>query len=310
MTDVRRYFLHLGLRAILLCGLLPFAFSASAQDKTEAALVDPIKAGQRLATCGHSFHMFMPPILADLTRKAEINDHMQLAASSIGGSRIIQHWDVADEKNEVKKHLRSGKVDVLTLSPIFLPDPGIEQFVDLALEHNKEIRIVIQPIWLRFDIYEPTTPPELRRPKTVDHDKMNGEQLRALHEPYFKSMDEMISGLNQKHGKTVGYEVPAAQAIIALREKIIAGQAPGLKSQKDLFTDATGHGTPPLKTLVSYSNFAVIYRRSPIGLPVPEELKRARLGDQEEKLNKLLQEIAWAEVLRHPLSGVKAAASK
>ena len=92
--------------------------------------------------------------------------------------------------------------------------------------------------------------------------------------------------------------------MIALREKIVAGKAPGLKMQSDLFTDALGHGTPPLKALVGYCNYAVIYRRSPVGLPVPDILKQAKLGDQEEKLNRLLQELAWDAVLQHPLSGV------
>ena len=31
--------------------------------------------------------------------------------------------------------------------------------------------------------------------------------------------------------------------------------------QSDLFTDATGHGTPPLKALVAYCNYAVLYRQ-------------------------------------------------
>ena len=98
--------------------------------------------------------------------------------------------------------------------------------------------------------------------------------------------------------------VPAPQAVIALREKVIAGQAPGLKTQEDLFTDPLGHGTAPLRTLVAYCNFAVMYRRSPVGLPVPEDLKRAKLGDQEQPLNRLLQELAWEAVVQHPLSGV------
>ena len=36
-------------------------------------------------------------------------------------------------------------------------------------------------------------------------------------------------------------------------------------------------------------------------------LKTAKLGDQEEKLNRLLQELAWDAVTHHPLSGVKPA---
>ena len=134
---------------------------------------------------------------------------------------------------------------------------------------------------------------------------MTGEELRKRHEPYFKSIDEHIRELNKKHGKTVLFVVPAPQALIALREKIIAGEAPGLKTQEELFTDALGHCKPPLQALVGYCNYGVMYRRSPVGLPVPEILKQAKLGDQEEKLNRLLQELAWEAVKQHPLSGVR-----
>jgi hypothetical protein len=272
----------------------------AADDKTEK-LAEPIAKGQRVFTCGHSFHVWVPGILSDLCKKADIADHVQIGLSSIGGSRVIQHWDIADEKNKAKEALKTGKVDVLTLSPIFLPDPGIENFTKLALEHNPDIRILVQPIWLRWDIYEPTT----KRPETVDHNAITGEELRKRHEVYFKAMDEHIRELNKQHGKTVLYVVPAAQAVIALREKIIAGEAPGLKVQEDLFTDPLGHGKPPLQALVGYCNFAVMYRRSPVGLPVPAVLKSAKLGDQEEKLNRLLQELAWEAVKQHPLSGVR-----
>jgi len=283
----------------MLLAVLP----ALAQDKKDDKLAEPITAGQRVFTCGHSFHVFVPAILADLAKKAEIKDHIQLGMSSIGGSRIIQHWNVPDEKNKAKETLMTGKVDVLTLSPIFLPDEGIENFTELALKHNKDIRIVVQPIWLRRDIYEPTT----KKPAKVDHNAITGEELRKRHEPYFKSMDEFIQELNKKLGKTVLYEVPVGLAVIKLREKIIAGEAPGLKTQENLFTDETGHGTPPLMALVSYCNFAVIYRHNPVGLPVPEVLEKAKFENDEEreKLNRLLQEIAWDAVVQHPLSGLK-----
>jgi hypothetical protein len=236
-----------------------------------------------------------------LCRLAEIPDHVQVGVSSIGGSRVIQHWDIPSDKNKAKEALQTGKVDVLTLSPIFLPDPGIENFTKLALEHNPNIRVIVQPIWLRWDIYEPTT----KRPEKVDHNAITGEELRKRHAVYFQEMDEHIRELNKQFGRTVLYVVPAPQAVIALREKIIAGQAPGLKEQEDLFTDALGHGKPPLMGLVAYCNFAVIYRRSPVGLPVPAILKQAKLGDQEESLNRLLQELAWEAVLQHPLSGLQ-----
>ena len=291
---------------IAVLGLLLFADGAAeAQDQAPPAnnppLAEPITKGLRVFTCGHSFHVWVPEIVADLCRLAEIPDHVQLGIFSIGGSRVIQHWDIATDKNKAQEALQTGKVDVLTLSPIFLPDPGIENFTKLALEHNPNIRVIVQPSWLRWDIYEPTT----KRPEKVDHNAITGAELRQRHAEHFQKMDEHIGALNKQFGGTVLYIAPAAQAVIALREKILAGQAPGLKEQEDLFTDALGHGKPPLMALVAYCNFAVIYRRSPVGLPVPAILKQVKLGDQEESLNRLLQELAWDAVLQHPLSGLR-----
>src|ERR1700686_4939566 len=48
--------------------------------------------GQRVYSSGHSFHYFMPGILADMAKKSGIKDHAQLGLSAIGGSRVIQHW--------------------------------------------------------------------------------------------------------------------------------------------------------------------------------------------------------------------------
>lgn len=295
------------LRRLIIVALLPLFAAlippapAAGQEKKGAPPAGPVEKGQRVFTCGHSFHVWVPDILAELAKKAEIPGHTRVGVSSIGGSRVVQHWNVADEKNKAKEALKTGKVDVLTLSPIFLPDDGIEKFTALALEHNKDVRVCVQPIWLRWDIDESA----MKRPEKVDHDALTGEELRKRHAPYFKSIDDYVREANKKHGRPVLFVVPAPQALIALREKIIDGKAPGLKAQSDLFTDALGHGTAPLKVLVAYCNYAVIYRRDPVGLPVPDALKAAKLGDHEEKLNRLLQELARDAVSAHPLSGVR-----
>ena len=109
---------------LLVAGLLAAAGPAPATGQEKPA--GPITKGQRVFTCGHSFHVWVPGILADLAKKAGIEGHTQVGLSSIGGSRVIQHWNVPDEKNKAKEALKAGKVDVLTLSPIFLPDDGIE----------------------------------------------------------------------------------------------------------------------------------------------------------------------------------------
>jgi len=133
---------------VFLGAALLSAGPAAAGEKKNDKLAEPITKGQRVFTCGHSFHVWVPDILSDLCKKAEIPGHVQVGVSSIGGSRVIQHWDIAEDKNKAKEALKTGKVDVLTLSPIFLPDAGIENFTKLALEHNKDIRIAVQPIWL------------------------------------------------------------------------------------------------------------------------------------------------------------------
>jgi hypothetical protein len=267
-----------------------------------AAAQDPAAppAGRRVLSAGHSFHVFMPGILKDLAQGAGIRDHVQVDVQSIGGSRVIQHWDLADEKNKAKTALRTGKVDVFTLSPIYLPDDGIARFVELALEQNPDTRVTVQEFWLPYDQYDPSR----KKVEQVDRDALSGEELRRRHAPYFQSMDEHVVELNRKHGKSAVQVVPVGQAVIALRERIIAGRAPGLKMQADLFTDAIGHVHAPVQALNAYCHFAVIYRRSPVGLPLPGVLARSKAAEPEA-LNRLLQDLAWEAALAHPLSGVK-----
>jgi len=266
---------------------------------TQAADPAPIAKGQRVLSAGHSFHVFMPSILKELAQAGGVKDHVQVDLQSIGGSRVIQHWDLADEKNKAKKALQTGKVDVFTLSPIFLPDDGIANFTKLALEHNPNIRITVQEFWMPYD--------RAQNDKTAkpDRDARTAADLDTMHAAYFKSMDEHVAALNKQHGKEVLYVVPVGQAVIALRKKIIAGEVPGVKTQAELFTDPIGHVRAPIQALTAYCHYAVIYRKSPVGLPLPGLLVKAKNPSWDEKLNRLLQELAWEAVRQHPLSGVK-----
>jgi hypothetical protein len=281
-------------------GLLVPARSGAHDVKTAPA----IEQGQRVFSAGHSFHVFMPNILRDIAKGAGIKDHVQVGLSSIGGSRVIQHWDVPEDKFKAKESLRAGKVDVLTLSPIFLPDDGIENFVKLAVENNPKVRVTIQEFWMPFDSDSMNFPPK-DRPKEVERNSRTGEALRKMHAAYFKSMDGLVRDLNNKYGKQTVFVVPVGQAVIALRERIIAGTAPGLKMQDELFTDAVGHVRAPVQALNAYCHFAVIYRRSPVGLPMPAVMAKSNNPNWNAELNRVLQEIAWDAVRNHPLSGVK-----
>jgi len=277
---------------------LPLAAPSETNDNNVKNEQHTISRGQRVFTCGHSFHVWVADILEEMAGAAGIPDHKIVGVSSIGGSRVIQHWDVAEEKNEAKKALRKGTVDVLTLSPIWLPEEGIEKFAKLAVEHNPNVRVTVQEYWLPNDEYVPVYP--LQTGKVVDHDATTIAELRKHHALYFRDMDECVRNLNKQLGNDAVLVVPVGQAVLALREKIIAGEAPQLKEQAALFADSWGHPKAPVMALAAYCHFAVIYRRNPVGLPNP-----GVIANWDERLNHLLQELAWDAVIHHPLSGVQ-----
>ena len=149
--------------------------------------------------------------------------------------------------------------------------------------------------------------------KKVDHNVTDIAKLRDATMRYAKDIEDYVQGINQRLGKQSVFIVPVGMAAVTLREKILKGEAPGLKTQAELFRDYWGHALAPLQILSSYCHFAVIYRRSPVGLPVPNAFKALKdMSDEDKaKLNKLLQEIAWDTVTHHPLTGLmKPAAAK
>lgn len=271
----------------------------------EPGLLPPIEKGLRVFTCGHSFHVFSYPQVRQMAQAAGLQQQ-EAGISSIGGSMVKKHWDVPDEKNLAKTALKEGRVDVLTLSPIWLPDEGIENFAKLAVQHNPDIRITVQEFWLPNDEYVPVYP--LQTKKEIDHNAAGIPGLSEANTRYENDIEAHLHAINERLGRNTLVVVPVGRASIALRKKIISGEAPGLKAQWDLFRDTWGHANPPLQILASYCHFAVIYRRSPVGLPVPLQFKALKMSDDEKtKLNLLLQELAWDAVSHHPMAGVMAA---
>ncbi len=289
-------FLSPGLRIAAVFALILTAAAPSSQAQ---AARPPVK-GQRVFTCGHSFHVWVHRMLAEMAKSAGIEGHESVGLSSIGGSRVIQHWDVPDEKNAAKTALAAGKVDVLTLSPIWLPDEGIEKFAKLANEHNPKIYITVQQFWLPNDTYEPKYPLDTR--KKVDHDATDLDALQKAQDQYDKDIHDAARKVNEQLGRQAIVTVPVGQAAVALRRKIVAGEAPGLVKQWDLFRDTWGHPQAALRALSAYCHFALIYG-SPVGLPVPADLAKAVQPAFAEKLNRLLQELAWEAVKHHPIRG-------
>jgi hypothetical protein len=286
--------------------LLAFPIVALAAGEAAPVASAPVAHGQRIFAVHHSFHQGgFYDILTGITQSAGIADSAVIGNHYIGGSTVIQHWDGPSGK-AAQAAMTEGRVDVLTTTPIYLPDAGIEHFAAFGHQHQPSFRMTVMEFWLPFDNYEPGNyvhgAGHIDPPKTVDHNAATGEQLRRMHAPYVTAMDDLVRAINGRLGAPVVLVVPVGQAVIALRERIAAGRAPGLTAQWDLFTDALGHPKPPLTVMMAYCHFAVIYRRSPLGLPVPKEL-----GANGAALNQLLQELAWDAVIHHPLSGVTAA---
>lgn len=257
--------------------------------------------GPSVFVCAHSFMIYTATLLPPLVESAGVG-YQDAGKQMIGGSRVIQHWNLPDEKNRAKVALNEGKVDVLTVSPHqLLPDEGIDNFTKLGLEKNPKLRVLVQASW-------PGRDGQLDKDFTNEkRNEATEASLQKMHEAYHtiwvKALEAQVCALTAAVGHEAVHIVPAGDAVYALRQHIVAGTAPGLTKQTDLFRDPLGHPQPPLAALVTYCHFATIYGRSPVGLPVPAELKA---NPKAEELNLLLQKIAWEAVTRYPMSGVKA----
>lgn len=257
-------------------------------------------AGLRVFYTGHSFHMFIVPRIEQLVKSAGIQGHKLAGSQSIGGSRVIQHWDLPDERNKAKPALESGQIDVFTMAAhLAVPDPGIDKLTELGLKHNPNMRFFVQASWMPYDL---TSLDQLTR-GMPDRDQTNLADLKAATTTWRKKLEDQVAALNQKYGRECIFLIPVGDAVNTLREQIAAGQFPGVTKQSELFRDPIGHGLGWVQALTAYCNFAAIYRRSPEGLTLNEP------GVTDEQ-HAILQRLAWVTVSNYPHSGVKASAKE
>src|SRR5262249_53784363 len=135
------------------------------------------------------------------------------------------------------------------------------------------------------------------------------EELAKINAIDIKNAEAQARKLKEElgKGKTVVFLVPTAHAHNALRTLIFKKEMPGMTDQQEVFIDPIGPPTAPVVALNAYLHFAVLYKTSPIGLPMPGNLKNAKKPQWEEKMNRKLQELAWELVTNYPPSGVAAA---
>lgn len=269
--------------AAILIGLT----SASAQDAKKPP-------GLRVFYTGHSFHMFVPPRVEQLVKAAGIEGHKLVGQQGIGGSRVIQHWDLEDAKNKAKPALTSGEVDVFTMAPhVMIPDEGITKFTELGLKHNPNLRLLLQASWYPFDV----PAGEGRITNNAQRDDAKIESLQAPVDEWRKKLEAQAEDLNKQHGKKAIFIIPVGDAVVKLRSLVVDGKFPGITKQSELFTDPIGHAGSHVQVLASYCNFAAIYRISPQGL-------KAQGGGVTDEQHTILQTLAWDTVSKYPQAGV------
>lgn len=292
----------------LVCGFLsltsPVLPKQNAKPDKQAA---PPK-GLRVFFASHSLMWYAPKPLGEMAEAAGIKDHKLIGLQSLGASKTIQHWNLPDGKNQAKKALKTGEVDVFVMSPIAFPDVGIENYVKLGLEHNPHMRFVVQLSWGGGDIDNQDFPKGAFSKVNVEK---TSEQLKKLYVRNIRAGEAQADDINKKYGKgkTILALVPSAQAMLALRTKIANKEWPGLSKQGELFVDAV-HPSSPMEALNTYMHFAVLYGQSPVGLPMPSMLKKARREAWDERFNRSLQELAWETVAKYPYSLVTAGKDK
>jgi hypothetical protein len=266
-------------------------------------------AGRKLFYATHSLMWDVPAPLTEEVAAFGIKDHTVVGTQRLGFSRTQQHWDLPDGSNQAKTALQAGKVDDFIMSPMDMPDKGVENFVMLGVQNNPSMRFFVQNNWAGFnnDGQKARQSMQLMASgKLKKWDESTEEDLKSLNTECEKAFEAQVKEINEKLGREAVFIIPTSQANTALRTAIIRGEFPGLEKQSQLFLDQIGHPTPPLVALNVYLHFATIYGRSPVGLPIPSYLKRANNPKFDEDFNKRLQELAWKTVTEYAPSGVKA----
>jgi hypothetical protein len=273
---------------------------------------DPCNAASR-ATAGAPTGT---PLLTKLSNEAGLTGQEFLAVQMIGGSTPMQHWDQCggdESKNIAKAALIAGgdKVDVFTMSPnAKMPEPGIDNFGDFVIAHNKNARMMVQSSWSAYDGHGST--PSVGGTgggdfKNADRDNEKLETVKGWlateksPEGYLPKLRAQLEGIDKRAGHQITYVVPSSTAVYTLRSAVIEGKVPGLTKQSEMHRDPIGHPTTPTAHLVAYVWYSAMYRKSPVGLQALVDKADATSAKRE----KMLQQIAWNAVVGEPKSGVK-----
>lgn len=246
----------------------------------------------------------MPAMLAQLAG----HDH----ASQLGwGSSLKDHWSgtVAgfDTENAHPNHrpaadaFDSGDYPVVVMTEMVEIRDAIRYhdsarhlglWAERARKARPDVRLYLYETWHRLD----DTEGWLNR---VDADRTR----------YWENT--LLAGAMAMPGVGEVYVIPGGQVMAATVRALEAGQVPGLTTRDDLFAkDAAGvtdtiHFNDLGAYLMALTHYAVIYQRSPVGLP--HDLTRADgspITAIAPETAAALQRIVWDTVLGYAFTGM------
>jgi hypothetical protein len=269
------------------------------QTVSTAAADDAVPLPCRVLYTGHSFAG--AGWLGVLTKQAGLVGYEDLGKQSLGASRVITHWTLADERNRAKQLLAEGTVDVLTLSPnMQMPDEGIDLFVDFALQHNPQIRVLVQGSWMTWDGLGKDGITNAQR------DERPVAEIRERTAKHLEDIRTQLRATNARVGREVCSLVPVGTGVVRLREMIAERKLPGFEKPSQLFYDDIGHGKAPIAQLMTYLYYIAVLHRDPRPLPGlgNNGWRKSTDGVPDPRLTAMLQQLAWDIMQEEPLSGL------
>ena len=177
-------------------------------------------AGRKLFYVTHSLMWDVPAPLTEEVAAFGIKDHTVVGTQRLGFSRTQQHWDLPDGKNQAKTALQEGKVDDFIMSPMDMPDKGVENFVMLGIQNNPSMRFFVQNNWAGFnnDGQKAFQSMQLMASgKLKKWDESTEEDLKSLNTECEKAFEVQVKEINEKLGREAVFIIPTSQANTALR---------------------------------------------------------------------------------------------
>nr|WP_027236677.1 hypothetical protein [Leisingera caerulea] len=304
----RRGFLALGAAAATL-GLMVFA-TRSRSVPVPPPLTPP-EGPLKVFHLGHSLvGPDMPHMLAQIAPQGH-SYNSQLGS----GTSLRAHWepeeDILDFKaanrapafRDAKEAIRSGDYGAVVLTEMvelrdaikyFDAAKYLEKWADLAREAVPHSRLYIYETWHRLDDPDGWL------------ERIDGD-LEALW------VGKLLGPDSRRNPQQPFYLIPGGQVLAAVARAAEAGEISGLASRESLFARTadgqldTIHINDLGAYVVALTHFAVLYQRSPVGLP--HELTRAD-GSPAEAFSAeaaaKVQQIVWQVVLNLPRTGLAA----